>query len=93
MAQSIIERDREFYCGEQDRLIEELRRSPVGEESEILGKIKAVKEVIAALEGYYMALKYGAVPFISDRPGDQAAEYAAEAGVSYERALVACNMD
>lgn len=29
----------------------------------------------------------------SNRPGDQAAEYAAENGVSYERALVACNMD
>jgi hypothetical protein len=29
----------------------------------------------------------------SNRPGDMAAEYAAENGVSYERALVACNMD
>lgn len=29
----------------------------------------------------------------SSRPGDMAAEYAEEFGVSYERALVACNMD
>lgn len=32
-------------------------------------------------------------PVASDRPGDMAAEYAAETGCSYERALVACNMD
>lgn len=32
-------------------------------------------------------------PAPSNRPGDQAAEYAAETGCSYERALVACNMD
>lgn len=29
----------------------------------------------------------------SNRPGDMAAEYAEENGVSYSRALIACNMD
>lgn len=29
----------------------------------------------------------------SNRPGDMAAEYAAETGMSYSQALVACNMD
>ncbi len=50
-------------------------------------------------EGFYQpedGEAFGAVRFTiyaTDRPGDQAAIYAEENGVSYSEALVACNMD
>lgn len=51
-------------------------------------QIARIEAEIAAVDAAYEAL-FGA----SNRPGDQAAIYAAETGIDYATALVHCNMD
>ena len=54
--------------------------------------MEKLPEIIGMVEAFYGAQIPQPAP-ATNRPGDQAAAYAEETGVSYSEALVACNMD
>lgn len=57
MAQSIIDRDREFYMGEVERIVRDLRECHPAEEPIYQERRSAAIEVVMALARYAAALK------------------------------------
>jgi hypothetical protein len=54
--------------------------------------VARIPEIVAEVVAFYAKADARRAP-ATNRPGDMAAAYAAETGVSYSAALVACNMD